>query len=142
MMDRPRRFLAVAGLLALASCATPPQPMLYDRLGGLPALTAVVDKTLDSAARDPRTSRSFQGIKLQGVKESVVEQLCEATGGPCKYRGATMRRVHEDLEISDAEFDAFGQQLASVLDGFQVGAREKHELLQLLAPMKRDIVTR
>ena len=140
---------ALAGLavlttsLVLSGCAAnPPQARLYDRLGGLPAITAVVDKTIDSAARDPRTSRSFKGIKLQGVKESVVAQLCEATGGPCKYEGATMRKAHQDLDITAAEFDAFAQQLVATLDEFKVPQREKDELLHMLAPMKGDIVTK
>ena len=148
-MKKSRRHLArkglaaLAGSLVLASCAsTPPQPTLYERLGGLPALTAVVDKTIDSAARDTRTSRSFKGIKLQGVKESVVAQLCEATGGPCKYEGATMRKAHHGLDITSAEFDAFAQQLVATLDAFKVPQREKDDLLHMLAPMKGDIVTK
>ena len=135
--------LSVIAALALASCASQaPQASLYSRLGGLPAIKAVVEKTLDTAASDPRTSRSFKGIKLAGVKESVVAQLCEASGGPCKYQGESMAKVHAGLDITSAEFDAFAGQLVSVLDEFKVGAAEKNELLQLLGPMKRDIVTK
>ena len=133
----------LAALLGLAACTTqPPKASLYSRLGGLPAIQAVVGKTLDTAAADPRTSRSFKGIKLAGVKESVVAQLCEATGGPCKYEGPSMAKVHEGLDITATEFDAFAGQLVAVLDEFKVGATEKNELLQLLGPMKRDIVSK
>lgn len=146
-MKRPlslrRGPLVLAAGIALAGCAAQqPEPKLFDRLGGLPAITAVVDKTLDSAAHDPRTSRSFQGVKLKAVKDSVVAQICEATGGPCKYEGDSMRQVHQGLDISSAEFDAFVQQLVATLDQFKVGAREQHDLLQILAPMKTDIVTK
>ena len=80
--------LALVACIALTGCATQqPEPKLFDRLGGLPAITAVVDKTLDSAAHDPRTGHSFDGVKLEAVKRSVVAQICEATGGPCKYKG-------------------------------------------------------
>lgn len=137
------RGALIAASLALAACAAQPsKASLYERLGGLPAITAVVDKTIDRAAADPRTSRTFKGIKLGGIKESVVAQLCEASGGPCKYEGATMAKVHEGLDITSAEFDAFAGVLVSVLDEFKVGAAEKNELLQLLGPMKRDIVTK
>jgi hemoglobin len=134
----------VIGLLLSACASTPaaPEAKLFDRLGGLPAITAVVGKTIDSAARDPRTSRSFKGIKLQGVKESVVAQLCEATGGPCKYEGGSMPKVHNGLDITGAEFDAFAQQLVATLDEFKVGAREKDDLLKILGPMKKDIVSK
>jgi hemoglobin len=135
--------LTLAACIALAGCATQStEPKLFDRLGGLPAITAVVDKTLDSAAHDPRTSRSFDGVKLAAVKQSVVAQICEATGGPCKYKGDSMREVHRGLDITSAEFDAFVQQLIATLDQFKVGEREKHDLLQILAPMKTDIVTK
>ena len=132
----------VSGTILAGCAAVPPQVTLFDRLGGLPAISAVVDKTIDSAARDPRTSRSFKGIKLEGVKESVVTQLCETTGGPCKYEGASMRKAHQDLDITAAEFDAFAQQLIATLGAFNVPVREKNELLELLAPMKGDIVTK
>lgn len=148
-MKRPGLFsipwgqLVLAGCVALSACATrQPEPKLFDRLGGLPAIKAVADRTIDSAARDPRTSRSFKDIKLEGVKESVVEQLCEATGGPCKYEGASMIKAHQGLDITAAEFDAFAQQLVATLDHFKVGAREKDELLRLLGPMKNEIVSK
>jgi hemoglobin len=135
--------LALATCIMLTGCATQqPEPKLFDRLGGLPAITAVVDKTLDSAAHDPRTSRTFDGVKLAAVKQSVVAQICEATGGPCKYKGDSMREVHQGMGITSAEFDAFVQQLVATLDQFKVGEREKHDLLQILAPMKTDIVTK
>lgn len=135
--------LTLVACIALAGCAAQqPEPKLFDRLGGLPAITAVVDKTLDSVAHDPRTSRSFDGVKLGTVKQSVVAQICEATGGPCKYKGDSMREVHQGLGITSAEFDAFVQQLIATLDQFKVGEREKHDLLQILAPMKTDIVTK
>lgn len=138
-----RNTALFAASLSLAACASqPPKASLYDRLGGLPAIKAVVEKTIDSAAADPRTSRTFKGIKLTGVKESVVAQICEATGGPCKYEGPSMAKVHEGLDITSAEFDAFAGQLVAVLDGFKVGAAEKNELLQLLGPMKHDIVSK
>jgi hemoglobin len=151
-MEQPRRPFArychfgqlmLTCCILLAGCAAnPSQTKLFDRLGGLPAITAVVDKTIDSAAKDPRTSRSFKGLKLEGVKEAVVAQLCESSGGPCKYEGASMVKAHKGLDITSAEFDAFAQQLVATLDQFKVGTREKDELLQLLGPMKRDIVTK
>jgi hemoglobin len=139
-------MVPIASLLLSACASTSPAPAtevkLFDRLGGLPAITAVVDKTIDSAARDPRTSRSFKGIKLQGIKEGVVAQLCEATGGPCRYEGTSMPKVHSGLDITGPEFDAFAQQLVATLDEFKVGAREKDDLLKILGPMKKDIVSK
>ena len=135
-------YLAVpVVLLVLAGCAgIPPDATLYQRLGGEAVLKAVVDETIDSVAADPRTRRSFQGIKLVTVKQSIVSQLCVVSKGPCKYEGETMQNAHRDAKITDAEFDLMVATLRESLDR-HVGTREKNELLKLLAPMKRDIVS-
>jgi hemoglobin len=130
--------------LFLAGCASKPvaEPSLFERLGGLPALTAVTDKTIDRTASDPRTSRSFDGVNLKRLKASIVSFLCQATGGPCKYEGDSMANAHRDLGITSAEFDAMVGQLVDTLNQFNVPAKEKSELLQLLGPLKSDIVTK
>lgn len=144
-MKRPGLFfaaicLALAGGIALPAAASNAAPRLFDRRGGLPAIQAVVGRTIDSAAQDPRTSRSFKDIKLDALKDSVATQLCEASGGPCKYEGESMVKAHKGLDITAGEFDAFALHLIAALDYYKVGAVEKDELLQLLGPMKSDIV--
>jgi hemoglobin len=140
-----RTFLSISlsGLL-LSGCATAPspEPSLFVRLGGLPALTAVTDKTIDKTATDPATRRSFDGVKLKPIKESIVSFLCQATDGPCKYEGESMAKAHRGLAITSAEFDAMVGQLVDTLNQFNVPAKEKNELLQLLGPLKADIVTK
>ena len=89
---------------------------------------------------DPRTRRSFDGIKLAPLKESIVEQLCSVSGGPCRYQGETMANAHRDSRITDAEFDLMVAALRDALDQ-RVGTAEKNQLLRLLAPMKRDVVS-
>jgi hemoglobin len=144
---RHRALPALLGsmlLSAMVACSTPapPQPTLFERLRGLPALSAVADKLVDRSAADPRTRRSFEGVKLKPLKASITSQLCQATGGPCKYEGESMANAHKGLAISSAEFDALVGNLIATLDEFHVGAREKSELIQMLAPMKSDIVTK
>jgi hemoglobin len=63
-----------------------------------------------------------------------------ATGGPCAYTGRDMKSAHAGLRISAAEFGAVADNLTKVLDKFQVAAKEKNELLGMLAPMQGDIV--
>lgn len=128
----------------LAACAAPSpftQPTLYTRLGGEPVVKRVVGETIDRAATDPRTSRSFKDVKLARVKEKIVEQICELAGGGCKYTGDPMDKVHKGLQNTEAEMNLVVQWLRDALDSAGVGTAEKNELLRLLAPMKRDIVT-
>jgi len=134
---------ALPVLLLLAACAVDPtaNPTLYERLGGQPVVTKVVDETIDRAATDPRTSRSFKDVKLQHVKDMIVEQICSLTGGGCKYTGDPMDKVHVGLKNTEAEMDLVVQFLRDALERNGVKDREKNELLRVLAPMKHDIVT-
>ena len=143
-------FIVVAAL-CLVACASlvetdKPSPekiqnnSLFQRIGGLPVLTKIVDESIAEIANSPRTKRSFDGIKLKPLKESVVAQLCKLTGGACVYEGETMLNVHQDAKISEAEFEAFVDIFRNTLTK-HLATREKNELLKILAPMKRDIVT-
>lgn len=113
---------------------------LFQRIGGLPVLTKIVDESIDEIANSPRTKRSFDDIKLTPLKESIVMHLCKITGGGCIYEGETMLNAHRDAKISEAEFDAFVDIFRETLTR-HLPTREKNELLKILAPMKRDIVT-
>jgi hemoglobin len=135
-------------MLLISSCAqtqtspssTNTAPSLFERIGGLPVLTVVVSETIDRSVNDPKIKRSFDGIKLSTLKQSVVDQLCVLTGGNCVYEGETMQNSHRDLKITTAEFELFVEAFRTSLNK-HVGEREKNELLKILAPMKRDIVT-
>ncbi len=132
-----------ASALLLGACAAPPaqSPTLWTRLGGEPVMKRVVGETIDQSSSDPRTSRSFKDVKLQNVKDKIVEQICSLTGGGCKYTGDPMDKVHKGLKNTEAEMNLLVQWLREALDRNGVGTREKNELLLILAPMKRDIVT-
>ena len=114
--------------------------LLYDRLGGKDALTAVVDEFVNTAATDDRIKQFFTNTDAKHLKAMLVEQLCEASGGPCKYTGKDMRTVHTGMKITDADFNALVEDLVKALDKFKVGEREKTELLTALGAMKGDIV--
>ena len=123
-----------------SSIAKPKNDSLFERIGGLPVLTKIVDESVDEIANSPRTKRSFDGVKLAPLKESIVMQLCKITDGGCNYEGETMLNSHRDAKISEAEFDAFVDMFRNTLTK-HLPTREKNELLKILAPMKRDIVT-
>ena len=116
-------------------------PSLFERIGGLPVLNKVVSETVDHSASDPKIKRSFDGIKLATLKQSIVDQLCVLTGGNCVYEGETMKNSHRDLEITTAEFELFVAEFRVVLNKY-VAEKEKNELLKILSPMKRDNVTK
>ena len=113
---------------------------LYDRLGGKPAIQAVVDDFVGNVAGDARINKRFANANVPRLKTMLVDQICEATGGPCKYTGASMVDAHRGMNINDAEFTALVEDLVKSLDKFKVPQREKTELLTALGGMKGQIV--
>ena len=77
---------AIASLaLLLVGCATAPPATtrpLYDRLGGQPAITAVVHDFVARVGADSRINARFARTNLARLETLLVEQVCAATGGP------------------------------------------------------------
>jgi hemoglobin len=146
-MHRTVIGILTAVALTAAGCASMDSGMgakksLYDRLGGQGAIRAVVDDFIGNVAGDARINKRFAGADVPRLKAKLVEQICEATGGPCKYTGASMVDAHRGMNISDAEFTALVEDLVKSLDRFKVPAQEKTELLTALGGMKPQIVGR
>ena len=113
---------------------------LYDRLGGLAAIEAVVDAFVGRVAGDVRINPKFARTDIPRLRRMLVDQVCAATGGPCTYAGRDMRTTHAGLAITAGEFDALVEDLVATLDSVGVGQAERDELLGALAPMRTDIV--
>ncbi|MDP1769809.1 MAG: group 1 truncated hemoglobin [Nitrospirota bacterium] len=113
---------------------------LYDRLGGKGAITAVVETFVGNVGGDTRINGFFGNTDLTKLKIHLVNQICEASGGPCTYTGRTMKQTHAGMGVHDAAFGALVEDLVAALDHHKVGKAEKDELLGVLGPMKSDIV--
>ena len=158
-MRRVETFLAaacLAGLLAAGAAAQgtnsgaarggtrreQAQKTLYHRLGGLVAITAVVDEFIRNLSADERVNLKLakSGMNVPRIRLHLIEQVCEAAGGPCRYTGLGMKKAHKNMRVTEGEFDAALEDLARALDKFNVPAAEKGELLGALGAMKHDIV--
>jgi hemoglobin len=113
---------------------------LYDRLGGKSAITSVVEAFVSRVGGDKRINGYFATTDLAKLKMHLVNQICEASGGPCKYTGRTMKQTHAGMGVDDAAFGALVEDLVAALDQHKVKKAEKDELLGILGPMKTDIV--
>jgi len=113
---------------------------LYERLGGMDAITAVVGSFRDRVAADDRINLKFARTNLARLTKMLIDQVCEATGGPCKYNGRSMKVAHAGMGVTNGEFDALVKDLVATLDQFKVGKREQDELLAILGPLKGEIV--
>jgi hemoglobin len=145
---RSKAFGLIILVSLLAACSTSPTTpasstaSLYTRLGEKPAITAVVDDFVARVAADSRINARFANTNIPRFKGMLVDQICMASGGPCRYTGRDMRTAHAGMGINSADFDALVQDLVATLNKFKVGEREKNELLAVLGPMKKDIVER
>ena len=82
---------------------------LYERLGGLEAITSVVDSFVGRCAGDDRINRKFERSDIPRLKKMLVDQVCEATGGPCTYTVRDMRQTHDGMAVTAGEFDALSR---------------------------------
>ena len=140
-------LLVISGL-ALSSAAAAlaqKQASLYENLGGKKAITAVVDEFVGRVAADNRINAYFKQTasdpkRLASFKAKLVDQICEASGGPCKYKGKSMKAAHMGMGVSGGDFGALVEDLVGALDKFKVKDADKNALLGALGPMKSDIV--
>ena len=122
------------------------KPRLYERLGGVYAIAAVVDDFIDRIMQDsrlnanPKVDEAHHRISKAGFKYLVTEQVCWAAGGPQVYTGRSMRDSHAHLEITEFEWQSFLDDLHQTFDKFEVPAAERAELLAIVESTKSDIV--
>ena len=136
--------LAVTSLLSAATAAaqaTPKDDQLYRAFGEKAGLVALMDDFMLRLLADPRTGPHFQPSNQQRIKEQLVDQLCELGGGPCQYKGADMQSSHSNLEIKKSDFHALVEVLQQSMEAKSIPFRKQNEMLALLAPMNRDIIT-
>jgi len=138
-------FLCAAWLAACASAkpvapSAPHPASLYDRLGGLPAITAVVDDFMGNVAADERINAHFAAADLTGLRQKLIDLICQASGGPCVYKGLSMKAAHQGMNLRDQDFDAIASDLKASLDKLKVPAREQGELLGVIGSLRPQIV--
>jgi hemoglobin len=119
---------------------------LWLRLGGEPAVRAVVKDFVLAAAPDPKVNFFRDGkykLDATGVdklQQLLVEMISSATGGPLKYTGRSMKESHKGMKITEAEFGALAGHLVDTLKKYKVPQAEIDELVGIVASTKADIV--
>lgn len=130
---------------------------LYDRLGGVFAIAAVVDRFSDALIENPIVGQESSNPalrewhtnnlgRLPGLKFMRTLWVCSVSGGPFEYSatkpGSTilgLEEAHRQFRISPAEFDEVAAELARTLDAFEIPAREKDEVLAAFAAHKDEV---
>lgn len=168
-MFKPQLSLASAGLLSLtlfvASCGSKdsqPQPdSLYVRMGNSTGIEGVADQMVANVGAetgqpnsvmlrshkpmlDAISSQNGQPAtdptRLQRLRNNVVDQFTDITGGPIKYKGKSMLVAHTGMAVTPAEYAAWRVLLDNALATKNIGAKEKAEFTALIDAMKNDVV--
>jgi len=147
-----KRYLVQAAIFTVAlasgvSAGETRRASLYDRLGGTPAIRAVVDDLLPRILADERINVWFAPAaadpqRAAAYKKNLADFLCQATVGPCKYAGMDMGTAHVGRGITPEAFAAMVDDIRATLDKLKAPEREKQQLIELLAPVKAVVVQR
>ena len=114
---------------------------LYQALGEKPGITRLMDDFVNRLVQDPRIGGHFKEVQPSALKESLTDQICQLSGGPCQYEGADMKSAHADMDINKGHFNALVEVLQTAMDAQGIPFAQQNRLLALLAPMHRDVIT-
>jgi hemoglobin len=115
-------------------------PTLYDQLGGQAAVEKLVDALISEIHGDKRINHLFTNTDIPYFRARLIEQLCQGTGGPCKYTGLTMEEAHSGLKITSKEFDQFVEDLNRAMANAGLNKQQQGRLLAVLGPMKPQVI--
>ena len=134
---------AHAGANAWAQDPAAKPKSLYQRIGGYDMIAKIVDDFGPKLGKDPKIAPLLAGVSAEHRmrnRQLIVDQLCEATGGPCFYIGRTMLSSHQGLGITEDHFKQAGVLMVETLDKFKIGEPEKSEFLAIIGKLPPDIV--
>jgi hemoglobin len=129
-----------APVASAPASSSAPTKSLFERLGGMPAVSAVVDDFAGNVLNDTRINKKFAKSNAPRLLANLKDFVCFATGGPCKYNGLTMKESHKNMGTTAGEFNALVEDLVKTLNKFNVPAAEQKELLTALGGLRGDIV--
>jgi hemoglobin len=140
---------ATAGTGAESQTGTP-EPSLYERLGGIFAIAAVVNRFSDQIIINPKLNRNPALVawnekeaptRLPGLKFMRTLWVAALAGGPFAYTGLPLHDAHLQFHLTPEEFDEVGAEIVRALDYYHVPEREKKELVDAYMQSKPEVVS-
>ncbi len=153
----PVAVLAGANNAYAQAKQTMPEKSLYERLGGVFAIAAVIDHFSDAVVKNPIVGQNSKNPQLRewhtknlgrlpGLKFMRTLWVCNVSGGPLQFTATKpvttplgLEEAHRDLRISPTEFDEVAAELGRTLDFVKVPTREKAEVLAAFAAHKGEV---
>ena len=113
---------------------------LFERLGGQPAINAVVHDFVLTTKADDRINQVFINVDAAKLEQAMDDHVCSITGGGCTYKGKSMTEAHTGMKLSATQFDAFMDDLEKVLAKLAVPKRETGEVLGAFRGLQAQVV--
>lgn len=118
---------------------------IFPDMGGLDTIEQVVDQLIINIEADTVINSSFTGVfseeyRKLSFRNHLIDQFCEISGGPCVYKGKTMKMAHEGMNITEQELMAFVQDLTDAMTQYGISQAVQDDFLSRLAAFYADIV--
>ena len=115
---------------------------LYDKYGGFPTISAVVQLFYDKIDQTPALARYFEHVKMPALIGHQTKFLCKVLGGPDNYEGRDLERAHKHLDIDGEAFGIVAGLLKESLDESGVEAQDVATILSIVGSVRGSIVSR
>lgn len=134
-MDKPMPAASPASAYPVAPAAG-----LFDAFGGQTGIRALMNDFVGRLKADPRLADAFKEANSANLASQLSDQVCQLSGGPCIYKGPTMKDAHANMDVTRTDFNALVEVLQLSMDARGIPFTRQNQLLALLAPMHRDVV--
>ncbi|MFO0666314.1 MAG: group 1 truncated hemoglobin [Polyangiaceae bacterium] len=122
----------------------PPPKTLFEKLGKKEGIAAVVEAFIKNVQADKVVNKLFAkitGPKLELFKQNLVEQLCEQTGGDCKFIGKALKDgLGKGTKVTEKQWEAIVSDMKLALDEQKVADTDKTEFFTVIQPWHDDLI--
>lgn len=120
---------------------------LFERLGGTPGITAIVDDVIEAHMNNPEISARFKPLqdqpeRLAKIRQHTIEFFSAGSGGSVEYHGRDMPTTHQGMSISAAEYMHVIDDIMGVLDKHNIDQESKKDVLTILWSLKETIMSK
>jgi hemoglobin len=127
-------------MLACSATLQKTQPSLYQQLGEMEGIDALVHDMIVNFSRDKRIVERFYDVNITRFKTGFVNYVCSISDGPCEYTGDSMQVVHAGHGYTNTEFNAVVDNLIEAMNKRNLPITVQNQLLARLAPSYKDVV--
>lgn len=123
---------------------------LYERLGGIYAITLVVNRFSDMVVENPKVGKGSPNSELNEWSTDKLDRLpglkymrslwvADVSGGDFKYTGKSLDVAHAQFKITPEEFDEVAAELRRALEYYKVPERETNEAMAAFIAHKDEV---